>query len=186
MIERVRGQVLEQRENELILQMGPVDLRLFFSPKQGEFVIGSTIELYTYLLVKEEAFALFGFQKREELELFRRLLTVSGVGPKLAQSLIAHLSLEELSEAILRNNPSSLLRIPGIGKKTATRILFAMQGKLLAQDEFAAPSLLWAESLQALISLGFSEAEARERLRKVNLQDSSMTTVEIVKEALRQ
>lgn len=185
MIERIRGQVVEQRENEIILQVGPVALRLFFSQKQGEFEAGATIELYTHFLVKEETFFLFGFQKREELELFRRLLTVTGVGPKLAQNIVVHLTPGELREAILQNNPSSLLRIPGIGKKTATRILFAMQGKMLTQKELTIPSSLWEESLQALISLGFSEEEARERMGRINLQGSSLTTADVVKEALK-
>ncbi len=180
MIEQIEGKVVFQGESELLLRVGPLVLCLHYLMRQGTFAVGSEITLHTHLFFKEELIALFAFREREELALFRHLLTVPGVGPRTGQAIVAYIGPAGLGQAIRSGNPAALLAVPGIGKKTASKILFALQDK-----DLSLPLEEWRVALEALLALGFDEAEARRRLTVIDLKRPGLTVEDVVKEALQ-
>ncbi len=182
MIESLKGKVIEQGENYLLLQVGPVGLRINFLKLQGTISPGEEVTLFAHLILREDQAAIYGFLNRGDLEVFRELLKVNGVGPRMAQNIVSRILPGELNQAVERNNPAPLLKVPGIGKKTALKILLALQEKNIFPS---LPDKEWQEAFQALISLGFDRDEALERLNRLNLKGGKLTFNEIVKEALR-
>lgn len=180
MLEWIRGRVMEQSEGLLILEVGLVAFQLHFLARAGKLPAGKEIQLFVHLVVREDNLSLFAFQQREELYLFRELLGISGVGPRMAQAIVAYVRPQDLREAIQRNNPAPLMGVPGVGKKTAAKIVFCLQGKTLIL-----PNEQWPEALQALLALGFPEREARERLAKINLNDPDLTSEDVIRMALK-
>jgi len=131
---------------------------------------GRTVTLHTHLHWRENAIALFGFATDSELELFELLLAVSGVGPRLALATISTLSPEVLTGAVAREEPGVLQRVPGIGKKTAQRIMFHLRDKLKLDRmpvEFAMLTDVDAEVIAALTALGYSVVEAQAAVQRL-------------------
>lgn len=180
MIEQIEGTVVLQGESEVQLRVGPFVLRLHYLMRQGAFKPGTQVTLHTHLIFKEDLIALFAFREREELALFRHLLTVPGVGPRTGQGIVAYVGPAGLGQAIKSGNPTSLLAVPGIGKKTATKILFALR-----DTDLSLPQEEWREVLEALLVLGFDEGEARRRLAAIDLKRPGLTIEAVVKEALQ-
>jgi Holliday junction DNA helicase RuvA len=148
----------------------------------------------TYLSVREDAVELFGFVSREEKEMFLRLISVSGVGPKTALGMLGAMPLRELNLAILLGDVNALSRAPGIGKKTAQRIALELKDKIsqadvsAQADAGAAPAVSMAadsvtEAIEALIALGYSSAEARNAVSGV--RDQADKPEELIRLALR-
>jgi Holliday junction DNA helicase RuvA len=180
MIERIEGIVVGQSENELLLQLGPLVLRLSFLMRQGAFAQGTSLTLHTHLIFKEDLTALFAFRERDELVLFRHLLAVPGVGPRMSQAIVAYVGPAGLGQALKSGNPAALLAVPGIGKKSAGKILFALQDK-----DLSLPTEEWREALDALLALGFDEGEARQRLSRIDLRRPGLTIENVIREALQ-
>ncbi|MCX5975653.1 MAG: Holliday junction ATP-dependent DNA helicase RuvA [Coprothermobacterota bacterium] len=180
MIEQIEGRVVLQGESELLLRVGPLVLRLQYLLRQGAFIAGSEVTLHTHLFFKEDLIALFAFREREELALFRHLLTVPGVGPRTGQGIVAYVGPAGLGQAIKSGNPTALLTVPGIGKKTAVKILFALR-----DTDLSLPKEEWREALEALLALGFDEGEARRRLAVIDLLRPGLTVEDVIKEALQ-
>mgnify|MGYP005848057993 CR=1 FL=1 len=130
---------------------------------------GSTVRFYTHLHVREDVLALFGFLSREELRAFEHLITVSGVGPKLALSVLSNVSVEALHVAIAGGNVDVLTGIPGIGKRTAGRIVLELRGKLgpAPTGGPALPAAASEEFIGALTSLGYNAAQIQAALRSL-------------------
>jgi Holliday junction DNA helicase RuvA len=126
--------------------------------------VGTSVVLLTHLVVREDAHVLFGFLTEEERSTFRQLIRISGVGPRTALAILSGLSVPELAQAVTRQDGARLVKVPGIGKKTAERLLLELKGKLgaeLALPAGAAPSSdEQSDILQALQALGYSEREA--------------------------
>ena len=129
--------------------------------------LGDKVSLLTHFVVREDAQILFGFLSVEERATFRQLIKISGVGPKMALSLLSGLSVAELAAAVTRQDIARLVKVPGVGKKTAERLLLELKGKLGA--DLALPvnvaSDAQADILQALVALGYSEKEAAAALK---------------------
>ncbi len=129
--------------------------------------LGDKVSLLTHFVVREDAQILFGFLTAEERATFRQLIKISGVGPKMALSLLSGLSVAELSQAVSKQDSGRLVKVPGIGKKTAERLLLELKGKL--GPDLALPASVandnQADILQALIALGYSEKEAGAALK---------------------
>ena len=129
--------------------------------------LGDKVSLLTHFVVREDAQILFGFLTAEERATFRQLIKISGVGPKMALSLLSGLSVAELSQAVSKQDSGRLVKVPGIGKKTAERLLLELKGKL--GPDLAFPASVandnQADILQALIALGYSEKEAAAALK---------------------
>ncbi|MBI4289641.1 MAG: Holliday junction branch migration protein RuvA [Chloroflexi bacterium] len=148
---------------------------------------GDEVDLHTYLHVREDALSLYGFSSEDELGLFKSLMGVSGVGPKLALSLLSTLNPDQLTLAILSGDKDMLTQVPGIGKKTAERLIFELKGKL---EKAGAVALSLpggdtnAEAVAALTSLGYTVSEASRALASLP-PSKTLTLEEKVKMALQ-
>ena len=131
--------------------------------------LGERVALLTHFVVREDAQILFGFLTHEERTTFRQLVKISGVGPRTALSILSGLSVSELAQAVAMQESGRLVKVPGIGKKTAERLLLELKGKL--GDALAAPAVVasdaQADILQALVALGYSDREAAVALKSL-------------------
>jgi len=154
--------------------------------------VGSTVTLLTHLQVREDAFQLYGFGSENERVLFRHLISVNGIGPKIAQSILSGIAVDDLRDQIIQGNVGALTAIPGIGKKTAERLVLELREKVTRLGSVASPSSqpaddLRTQALLALTSLGYSRSVAEKALRSV-LNESpgvTLTIEELIKRALR-
>ena len=172
MIASLSGTILKIEENSLVVNVGGVGVRAFVPKTVLEDVggVGRSVRLHTHLIVREQELSLYGFETEEDLQLFEVLLGVNGVGPKVALSILATLSPELLKSAIMREETAVLQRVPGIGKKTAERIMFQLRDKLdLSQVSTAVPlvSDVDADVIDFLTGLGFSIVEAQSALQNI-------------------
>jgi Holliday junction DNA helicase RuvA len=183
MIAKLTGTVDEIFLDSLILDVSSVGYLVYTSNTTLTTVRGgSEIRLYIYQAIRENANDLFGFLTLEEKDFFQLLLSVSGVGPKSALGILNAAPLRTLQEGIASGDPSHLTTVSGIGKKSAEKIVVTLKDKLgEAGVTYAGGNS--GEALEALTSLGYSSAHAREALQKL---DMSLPTEELVKEALRQ
>ena len=190
----LKGVVADKGANELVLDVGGVGYLLSCSMTtlQETPSIGETMKAYTYFSVREDAMELFGFATPEEKSMFLRLLSVSGVGPKLALSILGAMPLRDLTLAIVTGDAAARSRAPGVGKKTAQRIALELKEKVTESDLEAAPAAASlppaqedaaAEALAALQALGYTPAEAARAVSLVRGQSDSAN--ELVRLALR-
>ena len=194
MIAYLRGKVLTTTEETVILDVNGVGYEAYCSG--GAFrkiTVGAVAELYTYLQVKEDGVTLFGFESVKEKELFLKLITVSGVGPKLGIAVLATLSADEFAQVIATADVKRLSTVKGLGKKTAEKIVLELHGKISAAEIMSAsgdmvstaaaeqPNKLSAmdeEAVTALMGLGFTRAESVQAVKKAH--EKGATTVEDV------
>jgi Holliday junction DNA helicase RuvA len=167
MIASLRGRVIDRGRDYLTVDVGGVGFKVHVpNSLRDKSEPGREVHLHTHLHVRENELALYGCASREELELFELLLGVSGVGPKVALSILSHTSPEALQQAVSRQDPDLLGRIPGIGPKTAQKLIFHLRDKI-AFEVTPTPliSEADAEVIAALTALGYSVAEAQAALR---------------------
>lgn len=179
MIASLSGIVRKVEASSLVIALGGVGVRVYVPKTVLENVggIGRSISLHTHLMVRETELSLYGFEAEEDLMLFEVLLGVSGVGPKVALAILSTLSPELLKSAILREETAVLQRVPGIGRKTAERIMFQLRDKLdLTQVSTAVPlvSDVDADVIDFLTGLGFSIVEAQAALQNVPREAKSV------------
>ncbi len=193
----IEGKVCDKSGGMLVLETGGIGFQLSCSMNtlQAAPAIGESMRCHTYFSVREDAMELFGFATRAEKELFLRLISVSGVGAKMALALLGAMPLKDLELAILMEDITALTRAPGIGRKTAQRIALELKDKvsqaeldsLSAAGEPAptatAQGSAVSEALEALAALGYSPVEARSALQKV--KDQSDKADELISLALR-
>ena len=192
MIASVEGRVGAVAFDSVVIEVGGIGYRVFASPQiLSTAVPGSTLKLHTYHLVREDQQALYGFRSAEELGFFTLLLTVTGVGPKVALAIVGSRATPDLQLAIMAQDQAVLVSIPGIGKKLAERIIFELKEKVAAAGVAAGGAVAGlgaaeSEVVAALQALGYSLAEAREASR-VALADPTIggTLEDRVKAALR-
>ncbi len=148
---------------------------------------GSQATLFTHLLVRDDAHLLYGFATNEERQLFRQLLRVNGVGARTALAILSGLTVPELHQAVAMRDTSRLTRIPGIGKKTAERLMLELQDRLSGAtavgDDDAIAMKARTDALRALLALGYSEKEASAALSKTS---TDLSVSESIRHALRQ
>ena len=172
MIASLSGPILKIEATSLIIGVGGVGLRVTVPRTVLEDVggVGRNIRLHTHLIVREQELSLYGFETEEDLQLFELLLGISGVGPKVALAILGTLSPELLKSAIMREESTVLQRVPGIGKKTAERIMFQLRDKLdFTTMETAVPFIndIDTDVIDVLTTLGFSIVEAQTALQKL-------------------
>ena len=197
MYEYIKGKYIGINKDYVIIENNGIGYKIFTSgatmaemPKVSE-----EVQLYLEQIVREDFIGLYGFKDREELEMFKLLISISGVGAKAALSLLSISRINNLKYAIIMEDDKHLCRAPGIGKKTAGRIILELKDKIKTDEvsegvdiqqgfEDMAPSNANAidEALGALLSLGYSEKEAESALKKVNREE---TVENIIKECLR-
>ena len=156
--------------------------------------VGSSIILFTYLNVREDAIQLYGFATEEERRLFKLLISVSGIGPKIAQGILSGINVEELKSHILDGNVNSLMTIPGIGRKTAERLIVELRDKIMKTfpeiESLPTPGTtsvtIRIEALHALLSLGYNQQVAEKAIRLALKESGSVpfSLEELIKHAL--
>lgn len=200
MISYVRGELASIEEDKAIIDVGGVGYGVYM-PQQSLSLLpatGSEVKLYTYLNVKEDAMQLFGFLTRDDLEIFRLVIGVSGIGPKGGLNILSCMNPDELRFAIMSGDAKAISAAPGIGKKTAEKLIVELKDKVDIEDMLehaahgkedgasvmpSADSDMQAEAVQALVALGYGSAESLRAVKKVS---SECETVEdILKEALK-
>lgn len=170
MIGRLHGKLIEKTPPQVLVDVGGVGYEVdvpmsTFCNLPAE---GSEITLLTHFIVREDAQLLYGFATAAERQTFRALIRISGVGPRIALAVLSGMSTQDLADAVEQGNATLLTRVPGIGKKTADRLVLELKGKL-AGNAFApaggAASAAQADILSALMALGYSEREAQAIVR---------------------
>lgn len=197
MIGRLQGKIIEKQPPEILLDVQGVGYELllpmtsFYNLPQ----IGEETAIFTHLVVREDAHLLFGFSQKQDRSLFRELIKTNGVGPKLALAILSAMSVSQFVTAIEQEELTKLTKIPGIGRKTAERLLVELKGKFkgIEQTDFfveASDHIIVNhtpdpvnEALDALISLGYKPSDAEKMIKKVNKSDA--TSEQLIREALK-
>jgi Holliday junction DNA helicase RuvA len=171
MIATLRGEIAQVEDNALIVEVGGVGLRVFVpAPLRARMKAGEPAFLFTYLVVRQDALTLYGFESQADRDLFNMLLGVDGVGPRVALSVLSTLTLEAVQRAVFTEESEILSRVPGVGKKTAQKITLHLHDKLKPTDalkSLAAMSDADSEVLAALTALGYSVVEAQSAIQSL-------------------
>ena len=197
MIGRLRGTLAEKQPPHLLLDVGGVGYEvevpmttLYRLPAQGEVVT-----LHTHLVVREDAHLLYGFGEKRERELFRELIRLNGVGPKLALALMSSLEVDELVRCVQAQDTAALVKVPGVGKKTAERLLVELKDRfkawenlpaiapLVLPNQAAVAASAEADAVSALVALGFKPQEASCAVAAVEGED--LSSEELIRRALK-
>jgi len=189
MIATVRGPLQAQGAGYLVLAIGGIGLRVWVPPSiAAQYTTsGEVVELHTHLHVRENELTLYGFTKPQDLTLFELLITVSGIGPKVALSVLDSVPSETLHRAVAYDLPELLTHVPGIGKKTAKRLILELKGKLPDTELTGetAPLPADVDAVSALTALGYSVTEARQAVQAVPGRQN-LALDEVILKALRQ
>jgi len=196
MIGFLRGRLTAKHPPQLVIEVAGVGYELDapLSTFYGLPAVGSEITLFTHLVVREDAHILFGFGTERERRMFRELVKVSNVGPKLALALLSGMSVDRFLICIEAQDADTLVRIPGVGRKTAERLLIEMRDRVKAFGGLAGVALTpggtaeavagpQAEAFSALVALGYKPAEVTRLLKAV--EPSVQTTEELIRKALQ-
>lgn len=198
MIGRLSGILLEKSPPEIVLDVQGVGYELLL-PMTSFYALpslGESVTIFTHLVVREDAHLLFGFAQKQDRTLFRELIKTNGVGPKLALAILSAMSVSQFANAVEQEELAKLTKIPGVGRKTAERLLVELKGKFkgLSQSDFfteQVPDKIVAtlapepadEARDALIALGYKLSDAEKMIKKVNR--SGATSEQLIREALK-
>jgi Holliday junction DNA helicase RuvA len=171
LIATLNGKLIQVEEESIVVEVSGVGF-LVNVPKQlaAELKPGQNVSLNTSLIVRQDSLALFGFDTAEGREYFDLLLGVSGIGPRLALTILSTLTPESIRRAVFSDQPEVLSRVPGVGKKSSQKIIFHLQDKITPEDSFepmAGMSEVDSEVLSALIALGYSVVEAQAAVQSI-------------------
>lgn len=191
MIARLQGQLIEKQPPVLVVEIHGIGYELE-APMSTFYkvTLGAPVTLFVHQVVREDAHLLYGFASREERDLFRTLLKVNGVGPKMALAILSGMEAEAFAACIRQNDVLTLTRIPGVGKKTAERLVIEMRdrvgsgpGGLAGAEGLALPASPERDAITALIALGYKAAEAERAIGKLGKDNA--TTEELIRQALK-
>lgn len=197
MISFVKGPVVEIFEDTVVIETGNIGLEIHVPLSVLERLPGVGLEavLYTYFQVREDGMCLYGFLNRQDLTMFKQLISVSGIGPKGALGVLSALSPDALRSAIVSGDAKAISRAPGVGAKTAQRIILDLKDKIdmadilppqFAVEEAAGISAVGVakEAIEALVALGYSAAEANRAVGRVEVTEA-MTSEDVLKASLK-
>ena len=191
-------------EDNIVVEAGGIGYNVKVSTTTADLLppLGNEVKIYTYTLVREDTFSLYGFMTRDDLEIFRKLITVNGIGPKGGLAILSVMSADALRFAIMAGDAKAIAKAPGVGSKTAERVILDLRDKISLEDTLRglgepAPSvngalssggsqdnLMKKEAIEALVALGYSVSDATTAVKKVEVTED--TTVEsILKAALK-
>lgn len=195
----LKGTIEEITEDNLVLEVNQIGYNIKVSARTVNAVqgIGSFVKIYTYTLVREDSFSLYGFLTRDDLEIFKKLITVNGIGPKGGLAILSIMSADELRFAIIAGDSKAISKAPGIGAKTAERVILDLRDKVSLDDALAskADTVTMSlsdedknngrnEAIEALVALGYSATDALKAVKQVEVTQDS-TVEEILKSALK-
>ncbi len=201
MIAFLKGEVADMTEGSIILDVNGVGYEALVPGQLLSMLegIGQSLKLYTHMQVREDTVTLFGFLTRDDLQMFRMLISVNGVGPRAGLSILSALGADDLRFAVLADDAKRISKTPGIGAKTAQKIILELKDKLDLEEAFEkklaaaenAPEISAAagddiiqDAVQALVALGYGSTEALKAVRSVKPAEN-MNTEDILKEALK-
>jgi Holliday junction DNA helicase RuvA len=197
MIARLRGELIAKYPTEVVIDVNGIGFGLQISVSTFEKIgdLHSTVQIFTYLHVREDILQLYGFATEEERAIFRLLISVTGIGPKMAQGILSGISVPDLKTYIASGNTAALTTIPGVGRKLADRLVVELKEKVGRLDIPAGgvtipadpQGTMRSEALLALTSLGYNRTTAERVLRAAleELADTSPTVESVIKAALR-
>lgn len=200
MIAFLKGKIEELEEMKAIVDVNGVGYGIFITGRDADTLSGNreTVKLHTYLQVREDAMQLYGFLKKDDLHVFQLLLGVNGIGPKAALGILSALSANDIRFAVLSGDAKAISRAPGVGAKSAQKIILELKDKFDLQETFdsslagtenetmvtAGDRQMQDEAVQALVALGYPAGESLKAVRSVQ-QTGDMTTENLLKAALR-
>lgn len=199
MIAYVHGEIVEIGETKVIVDVHGIGYQIFITGRDAQALppIGKKVKLHTYFSVKEDSLQLFGFLSKDDMEIFKLLLNVNGVGPKAALGLLSSMPADDLRFAILAADAKSISKAPGIGNKTAQKVILELKDKLNLEDALekrqenqgASPACTAmndakSEAVQALTALGYSNGDALKAVQKAEVTED-MSTEDVLRAALK-
>ena len=199
----LKGTLEEITEDNIVVEVGNIGYNVRVSTTTADLLppLGGEVKIYTYTLVREDTFSLYGFLTRDDLEIFRKLITVNGIGPKGGLAILSVMSADALRFAIMAGDAKSIAKAPGIGNKTAERVILDLRDKVSLEDTLrglgepvgvtsavsgggSPDNAMKKEAIEALVALGYSASDATAAVKKV--ESTEGTTVEsILKRALK-
>jgi len=189
MIATLHGEITQVEENAIVIEIGGVGVRVFVpKPLRERTKAGEAIFLFTHLVVREDDWKLFGFESQGDRELFMAMLGVDGVGPRTAMAVLSTLNLDTVQRAVFGEEPDLLSRVPGVGKKTAQKMVLYLHDRLKpvsGLEKIASMSNTDSEVLAALTALGYSVVEAQTAIQSIP-KDAADEVEERLRLALQQ
>ncbi len=203
----LKGNLEEVTEDNIVIEVGGIGYNVKVSTTTADLLpgLGSEVKVYTYTLVREDALSLYGFLTRDDLEIFKKLITVNGIGPKGGLAILSVMSADALRFAIMAGDAKSIAKAPGVGAKTAERVILDLRDKISLEDTLqiltseadtrnskadagnegaVLDNVMRKEAIEALVALGYSASDATAAVKKVEINEK--TTVEsILKLALK-
>ncbi|MCH5259792.1 MAG: Holliday junction branch migration protein RuvA [Lachnospiraceae bacterium] len=199
----LKGTLEEITEDNIVVEVGNIGYNVKVSTTTADLLppLGNEVKIYTYTLVREDTFSLYGFLTRDDLEIFKKLITVNGIGPKGGLAILSVMSADALRFAIMAGDAKSIAKAPGIGSKTAERVILDLRDKVSLEDTLKGlgepvsaagaaavggnlDNAMKKEAIEALVALGYSASDATAAVKKVEVTEE--TTVEsLLKTALK-
>ena len=199
----IKGILEEITEDAVVVEAGGIGYNIKVSASTADLLpgIGSEVKVYTYTLVREDAFSLYGFLTRDDLDIFKKLITVSGIGPKGGLAILSVMSADALRFAVMAGDAKAIAKAPGVGAKTAERVILDLRDKISLEDTLrgmggdlgsgqaadasgTADNLMKREAIEALVALGSSASDATAAVKKVEA-GAEATSETILKQALK-
>lgn len=195
----IKGELAEINTDHIVIDVNGIGYMIYISSQALDYLpaIGETIKVHTYLYMREDAMILYGFLTKDELEIFKLLITVSGIGPKGGLAILSTLSADDLRFAVLSGDSKTIAKAPGVGSKTAQRVIIDLKDKLSLEDAFekklehenekiniASNSQVKNDAVMALNALGYSSSESLKAVSKVEITEE-MDVEDVLKAALK-
>ncbi|MBQ8592437.1 MAG: Holliday junction branch migration protein RuvA [Lachnospiraceae bacterium] len=193
----LKGEVADISEDNLVLEVNHIGYNIKISSSIAALLppIGEEVKIYTYTLVREDAFSLYGFLTKDDLDIFKKVITVSGIGPKGGLAILSAMTADDLRLAIISGDAKAISKAPGIGAKTAERLILDLKDKVSIEDTFvnketrtqmetSALQDAKSEAVEALTALGYSASDALKAVKQIVLTDD-MNVEDILKAALK-
>lgn len=198
MISYIRGELASIEDDKIIVDVGGVGYGIYMSSQTMSLLPrpGSQVKIHTYMNVKEDCMQLFGFLTRDDLKVFKLVIGVNGIGPKGGLSILSQLTPDDLRFAVVSNDAKAISAAPGIGKKTAEKLILELKDKLSIEDVLekgfsdenspvqSGNSEIQQDAVQALIALGYGSTEALKAVKQVEITES-MDTEAVLRQALK-
>jgi Holliday junction DNA helicase RuvA len=188
MIGFLSGKVISSKPTKILLDVSGVGYVVFISINTFEKISNKEkISLYIHTHVKEDSITLYGFHNESEKEIFELLISISGIGPKLALGVLSGIQTEDLKDAILNGDVSRIIAIPGIGKKTADRLILELKskvGEVRVEGDSTVPYGVKQEAVSALTTLGYNYATSEKVIRQILTSSPACTLEELIKSSL--
>jgi len=192
----IYGEIIEKEPENIVIECNHIGYNIHVAPGMvSKFPsVGQMARIYTYTSVREDAFWLYGFTSKDELSLFKQLITVSGIGPKAAMGILSVMDVDTIRLAVISQDSKMLAKAPGVGAKSASRIVLELKDKIKPEDvigrtvedeEDSVVGMVKQEATEALVALGYTVSDAYKVLQKLDITENTRVE-DVIKMALRQ